>query len=273
MDDQTFSEIEAAVFGDGGTPSDEAAPSMPEEVLGLQDATQITDSDAEIDAAPIDPESGEAEQPVPFETLQAEWQQRQTEYEQRIAEYEAERAQERARQDQLAQWKAQMVRQQDEQQAQELAKQLHDELGPEAAQQFVQRRTFLAQERDNAWSRAGQMENALEALTLALEHETPDKVSAIVSRAEALLSYGTHEERVRVLEQERQQNEAVNARFATMEQTIRDLQMQLEAQRRDPRADAVEGARAGNGSADWQSATGFDEFFNGLAGEFPAWAS
>jgi signal transduction histidine kinase len=254
MDDQTFSEIEAAVFGDGGTPSDEAAPSMPEESLGLQDATQITDSDAEIDAASIDPESGEAEQPVPFETLQAEWQQRQTEYEQRIAEYEAERAQERARQDQLA-------------------RQLHDELGPEAAQQFVQRRTFLAQERDNAWSRAGQMENALEALTLALEHETPDKVSAIVSRAEALLSYGTHEERVRVLESERQQNEAVNSRFATMEQTIRDLQMQLEAQRRDPRADAVEGARAGQGSADWQSATGFDEFFNGLAGEFPAWAS
>ncbi len=272
MNDQGIDEIIAEVMGSESTPDTPESPIAPDETLDLQDATQVDNEEqAESASAEADPDSGEAEEPVPFETLQQQWTERESAMQERITAFEQREVEAQARADQLQAWKAQAARHSEDVKAQEFAKQIEDELGSEYAKQFQERRGFIAQDRDAGWQRVGVVENALDSWVLALEHEAPDIASRIEQRALSLLQYGTPQERQQALQSEREQSAASSARESELRSLVETLQMQLEAQKRPPQADVVDGSRSGAAGQDWQNATDFESQFDRWIQDTP-WA-
>lgn len=276
MDDQVFQdEILAVVFPDG-VPGEEPTPSDNAENVSLQSDSLTSESEQTEDSTePLVAEEQASEvapdPEVQTESLDPVWAAEKAAYEAEIAESRAKQQAENERRAQYDAMIAQAKRDQEETRAQEIAQQLAD-WDPGLHQQYVEGRTFLAQERDIAMQRAGMTASALDAFALAMEHEAPDRADAIVKRAQELLQYGDSAQRVAVLERERGTKAAVAQELAQRDATIRELQARLEAQGRAPGADAVQSGGGPSGSSwtdRWAAATTLDEGFEAFRESLP----
>jgi hypothetical protein len=263
MDDQAFAEIWAEI-ADGGVaiPENGESPQGSELDLGLQDATETPET---VD---LQSETGEPVEAVAPPDYAADLEAAN----QRIAEYERLQHEEAVRQQRIEAQLAQAARDREEQWAREKAEEL-GEWNPEFKDAFLQGRSFLAQERDNAMQQAGMTASALDAFALAMEYESPEKAQAIVERAKFLMQYGDTEQRIAALQQEKMAHGSVNHQLAEKDRTIAELQLRLEAQGRNPAADAVDGGAGGSGAGwvdRWNAAKDLDAGFEAFRESLPA---
>lgn len=226
---------------------------------------------AESEQASDAPDSPE----TPVESGQSEDADDATALAARLAEIEAElqarnEADEAARQqaeerqfqeEQLRAWKAQ---QEHDQTGQQLAKE-YGEVDPDWGQKF---RTFWAterQQRDQAYREAATMKQGFTAFAKASEHLlTPEQFAAIASLSEQLVAL-PEQQMDQAIEQVQQSYAAQRERELRLEKENTELRLRIDALSRPSQADAVDAGSVGaTGRADWQNATTFDDFFDGM---------
>ena len=159
---------------------------------------------------------------------------------QRVAEIEAQRAAEAQRAKEQQEQELRMrLRMQEAQNAQAFAAELGNE-DQQLAQRFLQHRTFLEQERDEAFIQRDNGLKALDAVMLVLERDNPDLAQTVIAKAQTLMPYQTHEEMTNFLTQQAHQTSAKDAEISRLQAQIDALTQQVGAIGRDPNADRVE---------------------------------
>lgn len=159
---------------------------------------------------------------------------------QKVEAIEAQRAAEAQRVYEQEQEKLRwQMRQQVDQHAQALAVDLSNE-DQTLAQRFLQVKSFVEQERNEAFVQRDNATKALDALVLVLERESPEKVQQVIAKAKALMPYQTHEEMGDVLTQQASQYAAKDAVISDLQAQIDALTQQVGGISRDPNADRVE---------------------------------
>lgn len=158
----------------------------------------------------------------------------------RVAAYEAARQAEAQRiQEQRQEELRLRLRQQEAANAQAFAAELSQE-DQALAQRFVQHRSFIEQERDEAFVQRDNSLKALDAAMLVLERENPELMQKVIAQAQTLMPYQTHEEMSNFLTQQSNQTAAKDAVIQQMQAQIDQLTQQMSALGRDPNADRVE---------------------------------
>lgn len=183
----------------------------------------------------------------------------------RLAEIEARNQikAEREEQARQAQIRAQL-RQQEDLNFRGIRKELTDEGLGAVAEKIQQHRSFLSQERDEAFMERDLMAKANDALVAALQDRYPDEFEAIVADAKTLMPYGSFDEMQGTLNQRRNLTSAKDAEIARLTQQLNEIQTQLGVTQRSPLADRVESGGTGipvsTGVTDYRKATSLDEW-------------
>lgn len=183
----------------------------------------------------------------------------------RLAEIEAQRQvqAERAEQARQAQIRAQL-RQQEDQTFQGVRKELVNEGLTEVADKLQQHRSFLSQERDEAFMERDLMAKANDALVAALQDRYPTEFEAIVADAKTLMPYGSFDEMQGNLTQRRSMTSAKDAEIQRLQQELAQIQTQLGVTQRSPLADQVESGGTGipvsTGVNDYRKAESLDQW-------------
>lgn len=196
-----------------------AEPSPPEAVAPELQAEPVSD------ARPVAPD------PTPdLDTL----------VQQKVDAIEAQRAAEaqRAYEQEQERMRWQM-RQQVDQHAQAFAADLTNE-DQTLGQRFLQIKSFVEQERDEAFAQRDNGLKALDAVMLVLERDNPDLAKKVIASAQTLMPYQTHEEMTNFLTQQANQTSAKDAEISGLQAQIDALTQQVGGISRDPNADRVE---------------------------------
>ena len=131
------------------------------------------------------------------------------------------------------------MRQQVSQNAVAFASELGNE-DPSLAQRFMQIKSFVEQERDEAFVQRDNGLKALDAVMLVLERDAPELAQKVIATAKTLMPYQTHEEMGNFLTQQANQTSAKDAEIARLQSQIDALTQQVGGISRDPNADRVE---------------------------------
>lgn len=269
MDDQTWESIAAELDAQDGTSAQPSPAEASPETLGLQETASSPDANESEVLVAETPQVAETET-VPVsdvETLRVELERKQQDIAAREAEWQ-QRVQ--AAEQMLRQAEAEKFRKLEQEDA-ERAEQFYNDLqatDPEWAEQFQERRNYLAWDRERARREAAGSYSALEALTLAVEYNAPDLMQRIIADASELTQYPQLEQKQKLLGARKQATASESAKVQQLERELQEMRNRLEAMNRPAAADIVEGGRSGSGSGNWQqrwdNATGFDEAFSVL---------
>lgn len=155
------------------------------------------------------------------------------------------------------------LRQQEADNARKFAAELNNE-DPALAGRFMQHRSFLEQERDEAQAQADIYAKMTDAVMLVLKHEAPDLEQKVLARAQTLMPYQTPEEMDQFLSQQASQQSAKDAEIRRLEQMVSELQTQIGVHARSPLADRVETGGTGipvtTSKTDPRQATSMEEW-------------
>lgn len=216
--------------------------------------------------APQEPESPDESQPVEdadalkarLADIESELQARKDAEEQARVAAEQRRFQEQ----QLQAWKAQ---QEEEQRSQQFAAELMN-VDPQWGQAYQQVRGGLLQQRDQAWHDANGARHGFTAFVKAAESViTPEQFQAIAGLSQNLVSLPTEDAMDAQIAHMQQNRNASDQALLERDREIAELRLRIDAMSRPLGADAVDaGSTGGPGTADWQNATTFDEFFDGM---------
>lgn len=187
------------------------------------------------ETAPVDPQPV-ATDPIDVDAIVAA----------RLAEIEAQRQAQAAREEEVrqAQIRAQL-RQQEDRNWQGLRKELVDEGLGAAADKIQQHRSFLSQERDEAFMERDLMAKANDALVAILQDRFPGEFEGIVADAKTLMPYSSYDEMQGTLGQRKSLTSAKDAEIARLNQQIAELQARTGALSRPLDADRVEAGGTG----------------------------
>jgi hypothetical protein len=232
-------------------PSDVAAESEQ-----ASDAPSSPETPVESDP-PVEPTDDATALAARLAEIEAELQARNEA--EATARQQAEERQNHERQ--LAEWKAQQAH---DQTGQQLAKEYGD-VDPEWGAKFRSFWQTERQQRDQAYGEAATMRQGFTAFAKASEHLlTPEQFAAIASLSEQLVAL-PEQHMDQAITQQQQSYAAQRERELRLERENTELRLRIDAIARPPHADAVDaGSMGGSGTADWQNATTFDEFFDGM---------
>lgn len=263
LSDSAWEELAAAIDGP------EVAEPSPAEAVAPEALVQTEPESTAPDVIEDVPTEAVATEPVVTEP----------EPDPRLAEIEAREravadaeAREAAKQRELAARWQQWQEQEAEKKSTAYYQQLVEENGQEVADQYMQMRQGVLQQRRDAESRASGAERGLTAAMIALEQVvSPEQFQQVLSLTENLVTLPDANQMQSAIQQERQRTQSANAEKTALEQTIRELRSQLDATSRPVNADAVGGGAGGPGhGARIEDAPDFDTFFGQLTGTLPA---
>jgi hypothetical protein len=248
LSDTAFEEILAETYGEGAAEPSPAEPDSPE--ANVQTAPESATPEIE----PEDTLAVAGEPPTEPDPRQAELDRR----EQVLAEREAQEAQ---KQQQLAARWQQLQEQEAEKQSNAYYQEL-SEVDPELAKNYMGLRQSIQQKRREAEQRAYGAEHGLTAAMIALETVNPDAFQQVLELTEHLVAYPDANQMQAAIAMERQRITAQTEKEAILEKTIKELRTRLDAQERNPLADAVDRGSSGPGrGTKLEDAPDFDTFF------------
>ena len=94
---------------------------------------------------------------------------------------------------------------------------------------------------------------------------TPEQFQEIAAESESLVTLRSEQEMDQTIAQRKQSAESQRTATLKLEKENAELRLRIDAMSRPLGADAVDaGSTSGPGTADWQNATTFDEFFDGM---------
>jgi hypothetical protein len=257
LSDTAFEELTAEIFGDEAAEPSPVEPESPEANVQTAPDTATPEIEAE-DALSTEPVAE-------VDPRQAEIERR----EQALAEREAQEAQ---RQQQLAaQWQ-QLQEREAEKQSNAYYQEL-EQVDPELAKNYLGLRQSIQQKRREAEQRANGAELGLTAWSVALETISPEVFQQTVELTEHLVGYGSVEQMQAAIAMEKQRLTQQSQKEAALEKTIKELRTRLDAQQRDPLADAVDRGSSGPGmGTKLEDAPDFDTFFEQFSQTLaPSW--
>jgi hypothetical protein len=259
LSDTAFEEILAETYGDEAAEPSPVEPDSPE--ANVQTAPESATPDVEPEETLV-AAAAPSDEPDP---RQAELDRR----EQAIVEREAQEAQ---RQQQLAARWQQLQEQEAEKQSNTYYQEL-SEVDPELAKNYLGLRQSIQQKRREAEQRAYGAEHGLTAAMIALETVDPDAFQQVIALTEHLVAYPDANQMQAAIAQERQRITAQTEKEAILEKTIKELRTRLDAQERDPLADAVDRGASGSGQGTrLEDAPDFDTFFEQFSQTLaPSW--
>lgn len=227
--------------------------------------TAVAAESEQASDAPQEPEPDESQPVEDADALKARLAEIESELQaRRDAEEQARFAAEQRRfqEQQLQAWKAQ---QEEEQRSQQFASELSN-VDPQWGQAYQQVRGGLLQQRDQAWRDASGARHGFTAFVKAVESVmTPEQFQAAADLSQGLVSLPTEDAMDAQIVQMQQGRNASDQALLERDREIAELRLRIDAMSRPPGADAVDaGSTSGPGTADWQNATTFDEFFDGM---------
>jgi hypothetical protein len=237
-----------------GEPPPESPPPSP---VALE-SEQASDAPAEPETSPDEPVEDAEALKARLAEIESELQARKTAEDQQRAAFEQRKVQE----EQLRAWKAQ---QEEEQRSQQFAEELAN-VDPQWGQAYQQVRGHLLQQRDHAWRDAHGARHGLTAIAKAIESVLPpEQFEAIIEMSQGLVTLPSEDAMDQAIAQQYQVRSQSEQALLERDREIAELRLRIDAMSRPPGADAVDaGSTNGTGTADWQNATTFDEFFDGM---------
>ena len=250
LSDTAWDELTAAIDGEYAAEPSPAEPNAP--AADVQTESEQPISDASADDADAEPEAEELDaRAADLAAREAALAERE-----RIAAVQQAQAQARY----LA-WQEQEAEKRSNAYYQEL-----EQVDPDLAKQYLGFRQGVMQQRRDAEQRANGAEHGLTAAMIALEQVVgPEQFQQVLELTGHLVTYQSADQMQNAIAQERQRINRESAEKAALQQTIRELRAQIEAQGRPEAADAVDRGAAGPAPGNRpEDAADFNEFFERL---------